>query len=560
MASEACPRKAEKGGQVNLRPYQNDAISGICQALRECDSTLLCLPTGCGKTVVFASAAKMAKKRVMVVAHRDELIQQGAAKIHAVTGERPNIEKAEQYSNENTMFPARCVVASVQTLNARMNDGRRYERFDPDDFSLLIIDEAHHAVAPSYRNVIEHFQSAGCKLLGVTATPDRSDEIALKQVFESVAFEYSLLDATKDGWLVPVRSMPARILDLDFSHVKDVAGDFHQGELSEIMEREGNLHGVADEAVRRMGDRKVLVFCVSVAQSKLLAEIFDRHKPGCARFISGETNPEERRQMLRDYAAGRFQVLVNCMVATEGFDCPDIGMVVIARPTKSRSLYAQMVGRGTRPLPNTVDGLETAVERVAAIKASAKKDCIILDFCGNAGRHSLASLPDILGGKLPEEVVRRAKEKQEESADTDAPLDVIELLENAEREIEIEEREKREKERRRVVVGKAKVSVDEIDPFSVYGMPRKTSNSFRALPLTDGQKEVLRKQGVPFERLDSWQQRELFRETVRRFKQNKCSYRQAKLLKRYGHDADCSFDEARRIIDDIAKSGWSRSR
>lgn len=542
---------------MKLRPYQQDAIDGICQALRECDSTLLCLPTGCGKTVVFASAAKLAKKRVMVIAHRDELIQQGASKIHAVTGERPNIEKAEQYSNERTMFPSKCVVASVQTLNARMGDGRRVDRFDPDDFSLLIIDEAHHAVANSYRNVISHFQTnSGCKLLGVTATPDRSDEIALKEVFESVAYEYSLLDATRDGWLVPVRSMPARILDLDFSGVKDVAGDFHQGELSEIMEREGNLHGVADETVRRMGDRKVLVFCVSVSQSELLAEIFDRHRPNCARFISGDTPPEERRQVLRDYAEGRFQILVNCMVATEGFDCPDIGMVVVARPTKSRSLYAQMVGRGTRPLPNTVDGLAEADERRAAIASSRKKDCIILDFCGNAGKHSLASLPDILGGKMSEDVIKRAKQHQEESADTDQPIDVVSLLEQAEREIEEEEKERREKERRRVVVGKAKVSVGEIDAFSVYGLPSRARNTFRVLPLTEGQKEVLRKQGVPFERLDAWQQRELFKETVRRFKQNRCSFRQAKLLKRFGHSSDCSFDEAKAVIDRLAKNNW----
>ena len=542
---------------MKLRPYQQDALNGICQALRECDSTLLCLPTGCGKTVVFASAAKLAKKRVMVIAHRDELIQQGASKIHAVTGERPNIEKAEQYSNEGTMFPSKCVVASVQTLNARMGDGRRVDRFDPDDFSLLIIDEAHHAVASSYRNVISHFQkNSGCKLLGVTATPDRSDEIALKEVFDSVAYEYSLLDATREGWLVPVRSMPARILGLDFSGVKDVAGDFNQGELSEIMEREGNLHGVADETVRRMGDRKVLVFCVSVAQSELLSEIFERHRPNCARFISGDTPPEERRQVLRDYAESRFQILVNCMVATEGFDCPDIGMVVVARPTKSRSLYAQMVGRGTRPLPNTVDGLAEAEDRRAVIASSRKKDCIILDFCANAGKHSLASLPDILGGKMSEDVIKRAKQHQEESADSDQPIDVIALLQRAELEIEEEEKERRDKERRRVVVGKAKVSVGEIDAFSVYGLSNRGRDTFRVLPLTEGQKEVLRKQGVPFDRLDAWQQRELFKETVRRFKQNRCSFRQAKLLNRFGQSSDCSFDQAKAVIDRLAKNNW----
>lgn len=545
---------------MNLRPYQREALNGICSALRECDSTLLSLPTGCGKTVVFAAAAKMARKRVMVIAHRDELIHQGADKVHAVTGERPDIEKADRYSNERSMFPSKVVVASVQTLGARMGDERRVTRFDPDEFSLLIIDEAHHAVATSYRKVIDHFQqNPSLKVIGVTATPDRADEVAMKNVFESVAFEYSLLDAIRDGWLVPIRSMPARIVGLDLSGLRDIGGDLHQGELSRIMEEEKNLHAVATETIARMGDRKVLIFCVSVAQSERLAEIFDRHIPGCARFISGETHPEERRQLLRDYDTGKFKVLVNCMVATEGFDCPSIGMVVIARPTKSRALYAQMVGRGTRPLPGTVDGPETPADRKASIAASDKKDCIVLDFCGNAGRHRLASVVDILGGKLTGPVLDELHDRHEEMADDGSSVDVIEMLEEAERVAEEEERKKRDVERRRLVKVRGIVEVTEVSPFDVYEMPKRSEPSFRALPLTEGQKDVLRKQGVPFERLDPWQQRELFRETVKRFKQNKCSFKQAKLLQRYGYSSDCSFDQAREIIDRLAANNWKKA-
>jgi superfamily II DNA or RNA helicase len=459
------------------------------------------------------------------------------------------------------MFPSKVVVASVQTLGAKMGKDRRVARFDPDEFSLLIIDEAHHAVATSYRKVIEHFQkNPALKVIGVTATPDRADEVGMKNVFESVAFEYSLLDAIRDGWLVPIRSMPAKILGLDLSGLRDVAGDLHQGELSKIMEEEKNLHAVASETIARMGDRKVLIFCVSVAQSERLAEIFDRHIAGSARFISGETPPEERRQLLRDYDSGKFKILVNCMVATEGFDCPSIGMVVIARPTKSRALYAQMVGRGTRPLPGVVDGPDTPDERKAAIAASKKKDCIILDFCGNAGRHRLASVVDVLGGKLAAPLLNDVHEMHEKLAEEDgkACVDVIELLEQAEREAEEEEQKKKERERRKLIKVRGIVDVKEISPFDVYEMPRRNEPSFRALPLTDGQKDVLRKQGVPFERLDSWQQRELFRETVKRFKQNKCSYRQAKLLQRYGYSADCSFDEARAIIDRLAANKWKQ--
>ena len=541
---------------MNLRPYQNDAISGICQALRECDSTLLCLPTGCGKTVVFSKAAQMASKRVMVIAHRDELISQACDKIHKLTGERPEIEKAERYSDERTMFPAKYVVASVQTLNAGVGDGKRVNRFNPDDFSLVIVDEAHHAVATSYRNVISHFQrNPSCKLLGVTATPDRADEVGLKNVFESVAYEYSLPEAISDGWLVPIRSMTARILGLDFSGLRDVGGDLHQGELSRIMEEEGQLHGVVDETLRRMGDRKVLVFTVSVAQSKLLAQIFDRHIPNCARFISGETPPDERRQTIRDFETGKFRILCNCMVATEGFDCPSIGMVVVARPTKSRSLYAQMVGRGTRPLPGVVDG--DVPDRAGAIARSGKPDCIILDFAGNAGRHSLASMPDILGGKLKERAVEIVKKIVEEA--DGKPVDIIAELEKAEAKAQIEEREKKEAEKRRLIKGRAKVDVKELESFRVYGIAPRNEPRYRVLPLSEGQKDLLRKQGVEFERLDTWKQRELFKETVRRFKQNLCSYRQAKILRRFGYSADCSFEQAKSIIDRLAQNNWSKT-
>ena len=218
-----------------------------------------------------------------------------------------------------------------------------------------------------------------------------------------------------------------------------------------------------------------------------------------------------------------------------------------------------MVGRGTRPLPGVVDGPETAEERRMAIADSAKSDCIVLDFCGNTGKHSLVSLTDILGGKMPDEVVKRAKEIVEKESDSSpTPIDVVEMLERAAREIEEEEKKAREKRKRSIVKGRAKVDVREVDPFKVYGMPPRKESTFRVLPLTDGQKDLLRKQGVPFERLSTWQQRELFKETVKRFKQDRCSFRQAQLLTRYGYSPDCSFTEAKVIIDRLAKNGWKK--
>jgi len=540
---------------VKLRSYQQAAVDGIFEAWRTARSTLLVQPTGTGKTVTFAHVInRMPMGRALVLAHREELIFQAADKIARVTGAKPDIEMAEMRADGAMFGKARVVVSSIQTQCAGRNGDARMKRFDPQEFSLLVVDEAHHIVAPSYRRVLMHYQqNPNLKVLGVTATPDRHDEEALGQVFDSVAYDYELLDAIRDGWLVPIHQRSVVVDGLDYSGVRTTAGDLNGADLARVMEYEETLHGIAAPTVELAAGRKTLVFAASVAHAERLCEIFNRHSTGCARFVTGTTPKDERRAMLADYAAGKFQMLVNVGVATEGFDEPGIQVVVMARPTKSRALYAQMAGRGTRPLPGLVDAHEAADARRAAIAVSAKPACQIIDFVGNSGRHKLITTADILGGNYSDEVVDRARAAAETA--NGAAVDMAELLADAEKTIA----EERERARRAALRVRARYTSQVVDPFDILhiepwrerGWDTGRQPSAKMLALLD-------RNGIDTKGLTFTQAKQLVGEIIHRYEEKQCSFKQARLLSRYGYPTDVPFAEASRLIDALAKNGWRR--
>ncbi len=560
---------------MNLRPYQQHALDGIFQAWREHDSALVVMPTGTGKTVVFSHVIKNRPPgRAMLVAHREELIWQGASKIEAVTGEKPDIEMAEFEAGSGELIRSDIVVSSIQTQNAGADGLGRMIRFDPFEFSLLIIDEAQHTVATTYRKVIDYYrQNPALKVLGVTATPDRADEEALGQVFQSVAYDYELLDAIRDGWLVPIKQRMVTVVGLDLSSVRTTAGDLNGADLSRVMEFEENLHAVASPTLELTAGRKTLVFAASIEQAERLAEIFNRHTKGCARFVCGKTPKEERRQMLGDYALGRFQFLVNVGVATEGFDDPGIMVIVMARPTKSRALYAQMAGRGTRPLPGLVDDPslcegresdEAAAARRWVIQNSDKPFVEIIDFVGNCGRHRLMTTADILGGNYSDDVVDRAKAFVAASQE---PQDMAMALDAAAAEIQAEKEAARreaelaaERARRAGLRIKARYSSQVIEPMEVLQVEPWVERGWNKgrLP-TEKQLAALEKFGIPPHQVKTFTQAHQLMETmIARRQANGCTFKQAKLLSRYGYDSNVSFDQAKTIIDVLAASGWRR--
>jgi hypothetical protein len=484
---------------MKLRPYQNETVNSVIEKLTNNKSTLVVLPTGAGKTVCFAHLCKhyMQHGRVMVIAHREELIRQAASKIEQITGYRPSIEMASEYSDEMGFAKPRIVVSSVQTLVTG-----RMMRFDPSEFSLVITDEAHHCCAASYAKVYDHILSNKAKHLGVTATPDRADEQALGKVFDTVAFDYELPAIIEDGWLVPIKQSMVMIEGLDYSRAKTTAGDLNQADVASAQANEHILHEMISPIIEIAGTRKTIVFATPGSKkpdgdedgfhiAERMTEILNRHKPNSARRVSQDTPKPERRQMLQDFAEGRFQFLVNVGVLTEGFDDPTIKVVAITRPTKSRSLYSQMIGRGTRPLPGIVDGWENKAERKHAIKTSDKDHIEVLDFVGNSGRHKLVTTADILGGKYDDEVVDRAKKKAEES---DEAVDMAEVLEEAKDEIHQERKAKA----RAAIIARAKFTVQNVDPFDVFDLePMREREWNKGKPPTQAQCAALQKAGIP---------------------------------------------------------------
>ena len=515
---------------MKMRPYQREALGAVKREWQSVASTLVVMPTGAGKTILFAHLIRSCfPRRALVLAHREELVFQAADKIHKVTGFECAVEMAELYAEMSGMFTTpQVVVSTIQTQCSGADGSGRMSRFDPAMFGLLIVDEGHHATATTYRRVIEYYRrNPALKVLGVTATPDRADEVALGQVYETVAFDYEILNAIDDGWLVPIQQQLVEVSGLDFSAVRTTAGDLNGADLARVMEEERNLHEIAGPTIEIVGSRRALVFAASVAHAERLCDILNRHRKGCAGWVCGKTDKDERRKTLAAFSAGEFQYVVNVGVLTEGFDDPGVEVIVMGRPTKSRSLYSQMVGRAMRPLPGLVDGVESAEERRMAISGSKKPACLVVDFVGNSGRHKLMTSADILGGNVSDEAVERALAKAKEAS---GPVDMAKSLEDEEKAIQLERA--REVARRANLKAKASWASRQINPFDVFQLSPEKSRGWNAgKALSVKQRSILQKAGIDPDSVDYTGGKQLLNEVFRRWDAGLCSYIQACILR-----------------------------
>lgn len=524
----AAPTPPPPSAPHGLRPYQEEAVSGALGAIKQDRSTLIVMPTGSGKTRVMTEIAKRVKLRTLVLAHRDELLQQAVQRFHHDTGHRIGLDQAQQFAHDEQV-----VIGSVQTISRK----DRLERFDPKRFDLIMVDEAHHSTATSYRRVLDYFGDA--KVIGVTATPDRADEKAMGQVFDSVAYLYEIEDAIRDGWLCDVVCSRIEIGGLDLSSVKTVAGDLNQGDLDAAMAVEEVLLGVADATMREAGDRKTLVFTTSVANAHKLAEIMNRHRHDCARAVDGKTEIDLRRETLGDHKDGAYQFLVNVGIATEGYDDPTISCVAIARPTKSRALYTQMAGRGLRIAPN-------------------KENCLLLDFVGNSGRHKLASALDVLGGRYTEE----EEEIAQEIVAKNPGMKARDAMEAAKAQEEKRKREEEEAARRAAIRAKAIYTKQTVNPFSVFHMDvehdTEMAARFGGKIASEKQISCLTKFKIPIPPgCTSQLASKLISTAIVRANKHLATFNQLKTLQKYGvNEVNISFDTASAIMDGIAKNGW----
>lgn len=449
-----------------------------------------------------------------------------------------------------------------------------------------LVHNSHHAVSTGNKSIVDYFTQGNpdIKVLGVTATPSRSDEKALGQIFQSVAAERDILWGISNGWLVPIEQLFVPVSGLDYSEIRTTAGDLNGADLSRVLENESNLQGMVQptlEAVFGLPEKalnkiptadwgnylstierrkRTIVFTASVAQAEAMSNIFNRVIPTLSCWLCGKTDDQSRKLIFDDFGCGRSTILVNCGVATEGYDNPYVELIVMARPTKSETLYRQMVGRGTRTLPGLIDDIALAVDRVSAIAQSSKPFVTIMDFVGNSGRHKLMSTANILGGNASDEAIELAEKKAKEKG---VRVNMAKELEEAEEEIrkKIEVAREREESRKRKIVLKAKYTTQRISPFDALDiMPVRDRGWDSGKQLSEGQRKVLLRAGVNPDGMSYAQGKQLVTTVIMRWKNKKSTVGQCSLLKRFGYQEapKMSFTQASALITKIKENKWKR--
>lgn len=512
---------------MELRPYQETARQKVQEEWKEGKKrTLLVLPTGTGKTIVFSKIIEDRVKkgeRVLVIAHRGELLEQASDKLYKSTGLKTATEKAEQTSLGSFY---RVVVGSVQTMQRE----KRLNQFPPEYFDTIVIDEAHHAISDGYQRVLHHFEDAN--VLGVTATPDRGDMRNLGSYFESLAYEYGLAEAIKSGYLSPIKALTIP-LKLDLSNVKQQAGDFSTKDLGTALDP--YLEQIAEEMKKQCFNRKTVVFLPLVKTSQKFRDILNKHG-----FKAAEVNGEsaDREQVLKDYEEGKYNVLCNSMLLTEGWDCPSVDCVIVLRPTKVRALYSQMVGRGTRLAPG-------------------KKELLLLDFLWHTERHELCHPANLIA--TDEKVAKKMTENIEELG---APIDLEQAEQQAKEDVALEREESLAKQLSEMKRRKRKL----VDPLQ-FEMSIQASDltdyvpsfGWQMSPPTDKQVKALEKWGIfPDEIENAGKAEMLINRLVKRRDAGLSTPKQIRFLENRGfqHVGTWQFEAATKLINRIAANGW----
>lgn len=511
-----------------LRAYQSEACDAIDDEWTRVRSTLLVAATGTGKTRMGCEviARRAPAGRTLWLAHRSELLDQAQSAIAENTGLRVGREQAQKRSQVRSLWGSddSVVVGSIQT----MHSDRLIRFFKPDDFATVIVDEAHHALSRSYRDVLAYFAHA--KILGVTATPDRGDKLGLFQVFDTVAYQYEILQAITDGYLCDLDMKSVEVVGLDLSKCRTAAGDLNAGDLAKLVESEATMHAWAGPIVEHAGFRPTVVFTPTVESAHHLASVMRGYTSSPIRAIDGNTASSERAEALALYQSGEVQFLINCALLTEGWDAPHTSCVAICRPTKSRALYAQMVGRGTRIYPG-------------------KKNLLVIDLRPeDAGRHYLVSPLDILGGKdLDDDVATEARRLNAEGMPATEALASAEAA-KAERQRNDRIRDEMRRNRAQVV---AEQRIRQIDPFgcvSTHSMIDGAQPSSRTMA-------ELSSFGVDTSTITAEAAAELLPVLRANKASGRISYKMARHFVRWGLRTDVPMNIGKTIISTICANG-----
>lgn len=516
---------------MELRPYQKEAKESIFNEWKQgVKKTLLVLPTGCGKTIVFAKVAEQCvaqQDRVLIMAHRGELLEQASDKIEKSTGLKCAMEKAEHDCLEGIKRFYRIVVGSVQTLMSV----RRLKKFPQNYFDVIIIDEAHHALSKSYQTVLDYFNEA--RVLGVTATPDRGDMKNLGSVFETLAYEYTLPQAIREGYLTPIKAMTIP-LQIDLSSVAMQSGDFKSSDVDIALEP--YLLSIVEEMKKYCMNRKTVVFLPLIDTSQKFTKLLNEHGFKAAE-VNG--NSKDRTEILEDFENDKYNVLCNSMLLTEGWDCPSVDCVIVLRPTKVRGLYCQMVGRGTRLHPG-------------------KKDLLLLDFLWHTERHELCHPASLIceneevAKKMTENMEKRAGVEMDiEEAEHQAKEDVV-----AQREESLAKQLEEMKKHKRKLVDPLQFEMSiQAEDLSSY----TPSFGWECAPASTKQIKALEKYGIYTDEIDNAGKANLLLDRLhKRQTEGLTTPKQIRFLEQRGfqHVGTWKFDEANHLITRIASNNW----
>ncbi|MGM0124706.1 hypothetical protein IGI37_002100 [Enterococcus sp. AZ194] len=515
---------------MELRPYQNEARESIQQEWASGKKkTLLVLPTGCGKTIVFSKVIEdrvRMGERVLVLAHRGELLDQASDKLEKSTGLKTATEKAEQTSL-GSFF--RVVVGSVQTLMRE----KRLSKFPADFFDTIVVDEAHHCISDGYQRVLKHFEKSN--VLGVTATPDRGDMRNLGSYFESLAYEYTLPEAIKQGYLSPIKALTIP-LKLDLTTVGQQAGDFKAKDLGTALDP--YLYQIADEMVKHCSNRKSVVFLPLVKTSKKFRDILNE-KGLRAAEVDGDS--KDRAEILEDFDNGKYDVLCNSMLLTEGWDCPSVDCIVVLRPTKVRSLYSQIVGRGTRLFPG-------------------KEELLLLDFLWHTERHELCHPAHLIASS--DEVAKKMTENIEDAGEQGFAIDIQDAEVQAEKDVIAEREEALAKQLAEMRKRKQKL----VDPLQ-FEMSIQAEDltsyvpsfGWEMGPPSEQQVSALEKLGILPDMIDNAGKASLMLDRLQKRKEaGLATPKQIRLLEQRGFKnvGTWSFENSSKMINRIAANGW----
>ncbi len=513
---------------MELRPYQKEAKESILKEWEKgTKRTLLVLPTGCGKTIVFAKVTEDCVRhgnRVLILAHRGELLEQAADKIANATGLLCATEKADQ-TCIGSWF--RITVGSVQTLMRE----KRLAQFPQDYFDTIIVDEAHHCLSASYQKVLKHFPNAD--VLGVTATPDRGDMRNMGEFFESLAYEYTLPKAIRSGYLSPIKALTIP-LKMDLTGVGMQSGDFKAGDIGTALDP--YLQQIAEEMKAYCMDRKTVVFLPLVKTSQKFTEILNENG-----FQAAEVNgtSSDRAEILKAFENGAYNVLCNSMLLTEGWDCPSVDCIIVLRPTKVRSLYSQMVGRGTRLFPG-------------------KTNLLLLDFLWHTERHELCHPADLIC--TDQEVSQKMTDNLADMPGV--PMDLEEAERQAAEDVVTQREESLAKQLQEMKRRKKRL----VDPlqFEMSIQAEDLSGYVPAFgwemaPPSDKQKKTLEKLGIlPDEIGNAGKAAKILARLDMRRREGLTTPKQIRFLEGRGflHVGTWQFETAKKLIDRIAANGW----